>query len=543
MNKTKFIIKREYISRVKKKSFILMTIIGPLLFAGLIAAPVWLASLEDSEVKRIAVVDSSGVFDYTKVLQESITLNSQRYYSELQKEVADMPKIGSQIKAMNEKLHMIAYNRDTMLGENLRLGFIEDAKKIKNQINGDQEKYKELTKKYSELLPLVVNRLKEKSGKIKNTSTATFKYTDLDTRATKLALKNEDYYAVIYIPSNVLSSLTIQIKSAKSLSMGLRSHIQNSIERAIENQKLLEAGIDQETLENMETDIIVQNTKVTDEGEEEQARPELAMIIGYAAGFLIYISIFMFGAQVMRGVIEEKTSRIVEVILSSVKPRELLMGKVFGVGLVGLTQYFIWIVMTAALSFAAFSFLLPSDASTLQSQAQDLMQSTGGVQTAMPVVEGNMGQVNEIMTSLANVNWPLVLGTFIFFFLGGYMLYAALFAAVGSAVDNEADTQQFMAPITIPLILGLFVMLNTINNPEGDLAYWFSIIPFTSPIVMIVRIPFGVPVIDLVISGVILIATFLFITWMAARIYKTGILMFGSKVTYKELWKWIKIRD
>jgi ABC-2 type transport system permease protein len=244
----------------------------------------------------------------------------------------------------------------------------------------------------------------------------------------------------------------------------------------------------------------------------------------------------------MRGVIEEKTSRIVEVILSSVKPRQLLMGKVLGVGLVGLTQYLIWIILTAGLSALAFVFLIPSDVSQLQQQAGEFM-GAGGMQSVTPMVENNMGEIQEILLSIANVNWPLIIGSFLFFFIGGYMLYAALFAAVGSAVDNESDTQQFMAPITIPLVLALFVMINTINNPESMLTYWFSIIPFTSPIVMLVRIPFGVPIFDLVLSATLLVATFLAMIWIAARIYKTGILMYGSKVSYKELWKWIKMGD
>ncbi|ALO14332.1 ABC transporter permease [Salinivirga cyanobacteriivorans] len=542
MNKAKYIVKREYISRVKKKTFLLMTLIGPVLFAGLLAAPVWFATMEDSETKHIAVIDSSGIFDYTKVLKESITLNSRRFQSELDKYQKNLPPIGSEMKNLNDKLHLIANNRDTLMGKNLKLGFINEARKIKKAHNLPQQPFDSLATKYANLLPLINQRLNDVKGRISNTSSAIFHFKDFDYKTSKEAIRNGDYYGAVFIPSNVLSSLKIQTYAQKSLSMGLRSHIKNSIEREIENQKLRNEGIDQETLKNMKTSINVASIKITEDGEEKEARPEIAMIIGYVAGFLIYISIFMFGSQVMRGVIEEKTSRIVEVILSSVKPMQLLMGKVLGVGLVGLTQYLIWIIMTGLLTFGAFTFLVPSDVSQLQQQATDFA-GNGGMQNMAPVVEGNMGQIQDIIASITSVNWPLILGTFLFFFIGGYMLYAALFAAVGSAVDNETDTQQFMAPITIPLILALFVMINTINNPESALTFWFSIIPLTSPIVMLVRIPFGVPVWELALSMGLLAITFIAMIWLASRIYKTGILMFGSKVSYKELWKWIKIKD
>lgn len=542
MNKTKYIIKREYLTRVKKKSFILMTLIGPVLFAALIAAPVWFATLEDSEVKNIAIVDSSGIFDYTKILKESITLNTQRFHSELASQNKNLPLIGAEIKTLNNALHTIANNRDTLMEQNLKMGFISEAKKIKTKHNIANEPFDELAAKYAELLPLIVNRLKENKGRINNNASTRFFYKDFDFNTSKKAILANDYYAVVFIPSNVLSSLKIQTYAQKSLSVGVRSHIENAIEREIEKQKLRNAGIDKETLDGMKTSISVLSIKVTETGEEQEARPEIAMIIGYVAGFLIYISVFMFGSQVMRGVIEEKTSRIVEVILSSTKSTQLLMGKVIGVGLVGLTQYFIWIIMTVMLTAGAFYFLMPSDTAQLQQQATEFMGS-GGMQTITPSLEQNMGAIQEILNSLSAVNWPLIIGAFLFFFIGGYLLYAALFAAVGSAVDNESDTQQFMAPITIPLVLALFVMINTINNPESSLTFWFSIIPLTSPIVMLVRIPFGVPIFDLVLSAVLLIGTFLGVIWLAARIYKTGILMYGSKVSYKEIWKWIKFKD
>jgi ABC-2 type transport system permease protein len=542
MNKTKYILKREYITRVRKKSFLLMTLIGPFLFAAMIAAPVWFATMEDSEMKHIAIVDSSGIFDYTKVLKESVSLNTKRFQSELVKYDKNLPAMGPSFKELNDKLTLIANTPDSLMSENLKLSFVAEAKNIKEKYKLKDQPFDSLAIKYANLLPLINDRLNDVSGKIRNTSSATFHFRRLSIDESKAAVQRGDFYASVIIPANILNSLKIQTYAEKSLSMGLRSHIENEVENEIEKQKLRNAGIDQETLEQMKTNVSMISIKLTDDGEEAETRPEIAMIIGYVAGFLIYISIFMFGSQVMRGVIEEKTSRIVEVILSSVKSKQLLMGKVLGVGLVGLTQYLIWIIMTVGLSMLAFTFLLPSDISQLQAQAGDFMNG-GSVQNIAPVVEGDMGKVGEILASISSVNWPLLLGSFLFFFIGGYMLYAALFAAVGSAVDNEADTQQFMAPITIPLILGIFVMVNTINNPESALTFWFSVIPLTSPIVMLVRIPFGVPVGELALSAGLLVLTFLAVIWMAARIYKTGILMYGSKVSYKELWKWIRIKD
>jgi ABC-2 type transport system permease protein len=542
MNKTKYILIREYITRVRKRSFLLMTLIGPFLFAALIAAPVWFATMEDSEIKHIAVVDSSGIFDYTKILKESVSLNTKRFHSELHKYDKNLPKMGESFKEMNDKLRLIAHNQDSLMSENLKRGFIAEAKQIKDTYKLSNQPFDSLATKYANLLPLINDRLNNVSGKITNTSSAIFHFKKFSIEESKKNVQNGSFYASVIIPANILNSLKIQTYAEKSLSMGLRSHIESEIEREIEKQKLRNAGIDQKTLEDMKTNVSMISIKLTDDGEEAETRPEIAMIIGYIAGFLIYISIFMFGSQVMRGVIEEKTNRIVEVILSSVKSKQLLMGKVLGVGLVGLTQYLIWIIMTVGLSMLAFTFLVPSDISQLQMQAGDFM-SGGSAQSMSPIVEGDMGKVSEILSTISSVNWPLLLGSFLFFFIGGYMLYAALFAAVGSAVDNEADTQQFMAPITIPLILGIFVMVNTINNPESALTFWFSIIPLTSPIVMLVRIPFGVPYGELALSAGILIATFLGVIWMASRIYKTGILMYGSKVSYKELWKWIKIKD
>jgi ABC-2 type transport system permease protein len=233
----------------------------------------------------------------------------------------------------------------------------------------------------------------------------------------------------------------------------------------------------------------------------------------------------MYGAQVMRGVIEEKTNRIVEIIVSSVKPFQLMMGKVIGIALVGLTQFVLWIVLTFVIVTSVQMILLPSatEMVTQQINAQDIMQDKSDITIAENNVDKEKikNEISKAFNIVKDVNWGLMLGSFIFFFIGGYLLYASLFAAIGSAVDSEADTQQFMLPITVPLILSFIMIQNIIQNPDGNLAFWFSIIPFTSPIIMMVRIPFGVPVWQFILSAVILILTFILTTKLAAKIYRT----------------------
>jgi len=236
-------------------------------------------------------------------------------------------------------------------------------------------------------------------------------------------------------------------------------------------------------------------------------------------------------------VIEEKSNRIIEVIISSVKPFQLMMGKIVGVAMVGLTQFLMWVILTGAIIMIGSAVFLPGlDASSIQ-EASSISQlpSTG---QAMNQAQLNMMQ--EVLGTFDMGYIMSILGGFIFFFLAGYLLYSALFAAVGSAVDNETETQQFMLPITLPLILAMYMGMAVVKNPEGSLAFWGSIIPFTSPIVMLVRIPFGVPLWELLLSMGLLISTFILFTWIAAKIYRTGILMYGKKVSYKEIWKWLR---
>ena len=331
--------------------------------------------------------------------------------------------------------------------------------------------------------------------------------------------------------------------------MALKMHIANGIEKRVEDIKLgikaEEIGITDsevdEILMVVNTNITVVTSTLDENGGEKESSTEVAMIIGYLCGFLIYMFVFMYGSQVMRGVIEEKSNRIVEVIVSSVRPFQLMMGKIIGVAMVGLTQFVLWVVLTIGLVAVAQTVLL-KDYDTAQVNEQSMtmgsqLDDSGNIQ------DGDSMKFEKMFEAIFAVDYFKIIIFFLFYFIGGYLLYAAMFAAVGSAVDNETDTQQFMMPITIPLMLGIIVMISAINNPSGSLAYWFSIIPFTSPIVMMVRIPFGVPIIDLVISMSLLVLSFIGMTWFAGKIYRVGILMYGKKVNYKELWKWFRYKN
>ncbi|MFP4019294.1 MAG: ABC transporter permease [Bacteroidia bacterium] len=455
MSKIRLILQREYLTRVRKKSFVVMTILGPILFAALVIAPAWIASLGDTDVKKIAVIDNSGFFENNIPETETIKFD---------------------------------YLENTSLDE------------------------------------------------IKRNFTQT------------------DYYAVLFISelvSHTPSSVVLYSNNKPSFSV--KNHISNSIEKDIEKEKLSAAGIDPDVLKSVKTSINIRTVEWTKSGEDKESSTELAMIVGYIGGFLIYFFIFLFGAQVMRGVIEEKTSRIMEILVSSVKPFQMMMGKIIGIGLVGLTQFGLWVILTLVLINGAQSVFFPElgTQSANQVAMQDVMKETNKDPNAIYLNQDQEGgsaedteseKFEEIFGALKDVNIGLMLGIFVFYFLGGYLLYGSLFAAVGSAVDNETDTQQFMLPITIPLILAIIVMINAINSPQGDVAFWFSIIPFTSPILMMVRIPFGVPYWEVALSMILLILTFIGTTWLSGKIYRTGILMYGKKINYKEIWKWIRYK-
>jgi ABC-2 type transport system permease protein len=297
-------------------------------------------------------------------------------------------------------------------------------------------------------------------------------------------------------------------------------------------------------MKNVETNVSVQTKKLDEFGVEKGTSTGIAMVLAYILGFLMYMLVFIFGAQVMRGVIEEKTSRVVEVIISSVKPIQLMMGKIIGIALVGLTQFLIWIILTASLAMVIKTTILQKTNITEISQSvpQNLMSGNRQAATTAQASEisPQLAELSKMFDNAINQRWGLIIICFIFYFITGYLLYASIFAAIGSAVDNETETQQFMLPVTIPILLGLMVAMGTMQNPESPLSFWCSMIPFTSPIVMMARIPFDVPGWQIAVSMVIMLITFAAFVWMAAKVYRTGILMYGKKTSWKEMWKWLR---
>jgi len=334
----------------------------------------------------------------------------------------------------------------------------------------------------------------------------------------KTDFSESPFYALLYIEGE-----NFTLYSNQQISLSVSKSIERQLEKLIEHEKLKLLGIDLQMLEDASTEINITTKIISEDGNTSNSQAEASMGIGFISGILIYMFIFMYGTMVMRGVIEEKTSRIVEVIISSVKPFQLMMGKILGVALVGLTQFVLWILLTIIISTVAeLAFL---DVNVMATEMNSSDQSV------------ILAQVAELT---GGINLLQIFLAFIFYFLAGYLMYSALFAAVGSAVDAEADTQQFVLPITIPLILSFVLITPIMENPDGTLAFWMSMIPFTSPVIMMVRLPFGVANWELALSIGILIASFIATTWLAGRIYRTGILMYGKKATYKEIWKWLK---
>lgn len=439
MNKIALIIRREYLTRVMKRSFIIMTFLGPLLMAALMIVPVYLASLSDISERNVAILDETGWF----------------------------------------------------------------------------------------------------MGKFEKGDNLSFEYVFNDLNTEKENLKAGVYDALLYIPRPDLNiPVNAELFSIRQASMNMRSYVRNVMKTEVENRKLMASGIDPEVIKSSKTNINIVTIRLDEDGGESRSFTEVEVALGIFSAILIYFFIFLFGSQVMRGVIEEKTNRIVEVIISSVKPFQLMMGKIVGVALVGLTQFLLWVLLTGII-YLVFVSVAGMD---IQQGAGVLGQgSVIGGQTEINIqAEGNQDSVKQVMEVIRSIHFGTMIFSFIFYFLGGYLLYAALFAAIGSAVDNETDTQQFMLPVSIPLILGIVLSNLIVNNPDGPLAFWFSIIPLTSPVIMMVRIPFGVPLWELALSMALLIGGFIFTTWLAAKIYRTGILMYGKKVSYAELWKWLR---
>ncbi len=434
-----YVTQREYLTRVRKKSFIIMTLLGPVLLAGFYGLIFWLAisDMGGKEVRLVQVVDRSGVF------AEGIENSGTMHY------IVESPAP--------------APAKDTLPPE-------------------------------------------------------------------------EGYYGKLIIPEDfsIDAPSGARFISEKSLSIMDQESMENQLESTIKRMKLTRAGLRSETLDSLKTHVKVASSKISQDGELKSNDTMVNAGAGFIGAFLIYLFIFLYGVQVMKGVAEEKSNRIVEVIISSLKPFELMMGKILGVAAVGLTQVLIWVCLSGVLMFA-ITGVIGSQAVDPQ-MAQQAMEQSG--RSVPPGIEQS-----GFLSALFQLDFTLLLGGFLFYFVTGYLLYSAMFAAIASAVDSETDTQQFMFPVTIPLIFSIVVAQTVvIKDPTGTLATWFSMIPLTSPIVMMVRLPFGVPGWQLLLSMIFMIFGFIAITWLAARIYRVGILMYGKKATWRELFKWMLYR-
>lgn len=433
MSKTWLIIKREFSTRVRKRSFIIMTILGPVLSAALFILPAYLATLPQ-DYRNILVLDEPGLLNFDKGKED-----------------------------------------------------------------------------------------------------VAFRYLDprkVDIDSAKAFFKAGEDYAFLHIPFRASGDPDFMARNSVLYSKGdvnpsVENYIESTLEKYIQQEKLKALGVEPEVMVRTKTRVNIKSFNLED-GKQTEGLTLVKMGIGYVAAFMIYIFVFVYGAQVMRGVIEEKTTRIVEVMISSVKPFQLMLGKILGLAGVALLQFMIWVLFGALFYFLAFTFII------------------GDQLEAANVATGVAASNNEILAAfkvIDAINFPYLIFCFLFYFLFGYLLYAAMFAAIGSAVDKESDTQQFMFPVSLPLIAAIIVLIRALDDPNGGIAQWFSMIPFTSPIVMMARVPFNIPWYELVISMLILVVSFLVITWLAARIYRTGILMYGKKPKLKEILKWITYRS
>ena len=452
------IIGREYMTRVKKKSFLLTTFLGPVFFAAMCILPSVIMFMTTDKGKEVAVVDQSGI------VMPYMTSNETTTYTDY----TGMP--------------------------------VDSAKAVCNELGLDA---------------LVV-------------------VSPLD---------------------SVNRTVTVDAYSGKPMSMDMKESISARVNEAVEEYRLESYRIEglKQIIEDVKADVSVSTFTLDDSGEEKITSSEVYMIISLVLSIIIYMFIAMFSAMVMQSVIEEKSSRVVEVLVSSVKATELMFGKIIGVACVALTQFFLWVVLTAVL-VVAFGSFVGFDAITESAnvQTEQMAQMTEGMgvdpaaldatgmnmQVTMP--EEGSNEMAAVIETVKDINYPLILVSFVVYFVLGYLLYASLFAAIGSAVENEADTQQLQLPVTIPLLLAFFIAFYAFKSPDSQVVFWGSIIPFTSPIVMLARIPFGVPAWELALSIVLLVLTFMLIAYLSAKIYKIGILMFGKKTSFKDLYKWLK---
>jgi ABC-2 type transport system permease protein len=384
---------------------------------------------------------------------------------------------------------------------------------------------------------VVVDKTEQYKDVLKDNESYIFQFSDASMEEMKKQNeKSSDFTALLYIDNDLSTdSAEAILYSDKQVNMELKSYVGGLLNNYVEEQKLASYNIPnlKQMVEDSRTNIDLKTIKWGEDGNEKEASAELALMIGMITAMIIYMFIVIYGAQVMSGVVQEKTNRIVEVMISSVKPFELMMGKIIGIALVGLTQFLMWIILSGAI-LMGLSAVVSKD---IDMSGLEKMQ--GMSQVNMPVNE-TTAQINDFMTALNGLDFVQIISLFIVYFLGGYLLYASLFAAIGSAVDNETDTNQFSMPVMIPIIFAIYAGIFSAENPDGPLAFWCSMIPFTSPIVMMVRLPFDVPIWQIALSISILVLSFIGTTWMAGKIYRTGILMYGKKTSWKEMWKWLK---
>jgi ABC-2 type transport system permease protein len=436
------IIQREYLTRVKKKSFILMSILGPVLIAGVMIFAFWMG-LEESEDQRIIVVDDN-------------------------------------------------------------YPFFED-------LEG------------GERIAFVVQ--------------------DIDMEQAEAMLDASEYTAILYLPENILQSKTGQLFFKKQPSFSVQRRIEESIQQYVEISKLKEFNISETDYRRLKAPVSLLTYKFNGPDGEAEETNMLPAIVGLIFGILIYFFIFLYSVQVMRGVIEEKTNRIIEVMISSVKPFQLMMGKIIGVAAVGLTQFVLWIVLTLSIVMVGQAVVIGDKYMAGSEDAQMTETMREQLQSEEAVKLTKLSDEDNLFNKIRRVNFPVMISVFLFYFLGGYLLYSALMAAVGSAVDNDTDTQQFILPITFPLLLAYVLSFSVFENPNSDMAVWMSIIPFTSPVIMMVRVAFGIESPDMwqvYLSMALLILSFIGTVWLSGRIYRVGILMYGKKPSVREIIKWIR---
>ena len=357
-----------------------------------------------------------------------------------------------------------------------------------------------------------------------------------------LNYESKGYNGILYLPTSTGNN-NYELRSNKQFGIEANEYVEKQINKAVENNLLQLRGIDINTIDSIakaNDNAATLNNVISDgKGKTNESNAGVAYGVGYASGILIYITMFIFGAMVMRGVAEEKINRIAEVIVSSCKPFELMFGKIIGIAAVGLTQFILWIVFIFII-ISSIQFFLPSEMIQQVQETQQVRQQVPGGSSAAMITK-----IMEAKKTLVNgVNWPLIIVCFLFYFLGGYLFYAALFAAIGSVINEDPqEAQSLMLPITMPIIFAFIILNSSLQNPNSPIAVWASIIPFTSPIVMMGRIPFGVPgtvpIWQLALSMVTLVGGFLFTTWFAGKIYRTGILMYGKKITWKEMIRWV----